>query len=39
MKAIRQLKNHKAPGGDDLFPEMFKVEKDKIGICLDKVIL
>ena len=37
MKAIEQLKNYKAPGEDGLFPEMFKVEEDRLVFVLKKL--
>ena len=37
IKAIRQLKNYKAPGEDGLFPEMFKVEEDGLVFALRKL--
>ena len=36
-KAIKQLKNNKAPGEDELFPEMFKVEDERLPAVLTKL--
>ena len=33
-KAIGQLKNNKAPGEDGVFPEMFKVDEDRLPLVL-----
>ena len=37
VKAIKQLKNHKAPGEDEIFPEMFKVNVDVLPSVLAKL--
>ena len=36
-KAIKQLKNNKAPGEDGLFPEIFKVEEDRLEMILTRL--
>ena len=37
VKAIKQLKNYKAPGEDGLYPEMFKVEEEGLVFFLKRL--
>lgn len=37
LKAIRQIKNNKAPGEDGIFPEMYKIDEDRLPLVLVKM--